>query len=188
MGVANMNRRTFLLGCGAVIAAPLAARASVKFDLGGRYSGPQIVDFETPERPGTLMVNTGERVLYRILGDGLAIQYGVAVGKEGHDWAGIAKVGRKTEWPRWTPPKDMIARRPELAKWQEGMPGGPENPLGARALYLYAKGRDTLFRIHGTNEPNSIGRAASSGCIRMLNQDIISLYRATPVGTKVIVL
>ena len=140
------------------------------------------------QRPGTLIVNTGQRVLYRILGDGLAMRYAVAVGREGHDWAGIAEVGRKVEWPVWTPPRDMIARKPELARWAGGMPGGPDNPLGARALYLYANGRDTLFRIHGTNEPESIGKAASSGCIRMHNAHIIGLYGQTPAGTKVIVL
>jgi lipoprotein-anchoring transpeptidase ErfK/SrfK len=112
----------------------------------------------------------------------------VGVGKEGFEWAGIATIGRKVEWPTWTPPGDMIARRPELAQYSGGMPGGPDNPLGARAMYLYAAGRDTLYRIHGTNEPQSIGQAASSGCIRMLNEEVIELYDQVPVGTKVIVL
>lgn len=174
-----MNRRSLLLG---TIAALSLSRGAHGF--GGR----DVVDFETPERPGTLIVTTGERALYRVLGEGLAMHYPVAVGKEGHDWAGIAEVGRKVEWPTWTPPAAMIARKPELAKWAGGMPGGPENPLGSRALYLYAKGRDTLFRIHGTNEPRSIGHAASSGCIRMLNPHIEGIYDQTPLGTKVIVL
>ena len=178
-----MNRRSLLLGglFGSVGAALLDGPAFA-------FAGRNVVDFETPERPGTLIVNTGEKALLRILGEGLAMRYPVAVGKEGHDWAGIAEVGRKVEWPTWTPPAAMIARKPELARWANGMPGGPDNPLGARALYLYAKGRDTLFRIHGTNEPQSIGRAASSGCIRMLNPHIEGIYAQTPLGTKVIVL
>jgi lipoprotein-anchoring transpeptidase ErfK/SrfK len=112
----------------------------------------------------------------------------VAVGKAGFDWAGIAKIGRKVEWPVWTPPRSMVARKPELARWAGGMPGGPENPLGARAIYLFAGGRDTLFRIHGTNEPWSIGQAASSGCIRMLNNEVTALYDEVRLGDKVIVI
>lgn len=177
--VRDMNRRTLILGTVA-----LAAGAGPALAFGGR----SVVDFETPEQPGTLIVNTGEKALYRILGEGLAMHYPVAVGKEGHEWAGIAEVGRKVKWPVWTPPAAMIARKPELAKWAGGMPGGPENPLGSRALYLYAKGKDTLFRIHGTNEPRSIGHAASSGCIRMLNDHIEGIYEQTTLGTKVIVL
>ncbi|WP_373503102.1 L,D-transpeptidase [Aestuariivirga sp.] len=174
-----MNRRAWIAG---------ALSTAVTGPALAGYGGRELVDFESPERPGTLIVNTGDRALCRILGDGLAMRYAVAVGKEGHDWAGIAEVGRKVEWPTWTPPRDMIARKPELARWAGGMPGGPDNPLGARALYLYADGRDTLFRIHGTNEPDSIGNAASSGCIRMHNAHIIGLYDQTPIGTKVIVL
>lgn len=174
-----MKRRTLLLGAlGTALTATPALAAPRR----------SVVDFETPERPGTLIVNTGEKALYRVLGEGLAMHYPVAVGKEGHDWAGIAEVGRKVEWPSWTPPAAMIRRKPELGRWVNGMPGGPDNPLGARALYLYANGRDTLFRIHGTNEPQSIGQAASSGCIRMLNAHIEGIYAQTPLGTKVIVL
>jgi len=174
-----MKRRTLLLGalCATVLSRPSLAAAE-----------KTVVDFDTPERPGTLIVNTAEKALYRVLGEGLAMHYPVAVGREGHDWAGIAVVGRKVEWPNWTPPAGMIARKPELARWASGMPGGPDNPLGARALYLYANGRDTLFRIHGTNEPASIGHAASSGCIRMLNPHIMGIYDQTPLGTKVIVI
>jgi lipoprotein-anchoring transpeptidase ErfK/SrfK len=174
-----MDRRTFILGAAGAAAMGQDALA---------YAGRTVVDLESPERPGTLIVNTGEKALYRILGEGLAMRYPVAVGKEGHDWAGIAEVGRKVKWPSWTPPAAMIARKPELARWANGMPGGPGNPLGARALYLYANGRDTLFRIHGTNEPGSIGQAASSGCIRMLNAHVVGIYDQTPLGTKVIVL
>jgi lipoprotein-anchoring transpeptidase ErfK/SrfK len=174
-----MDRRSLLLGGCALAFA------------GGRswaHGGRELIDFATPERAGTLIVNTGKRTLLRILGEGLAMRYPVAVGKAGYDWAGIAEVGRKLRWPVWTPPAAMIARKPELEKWRGGMPGGPDNPLGSRALYLYANSEDTLFRIHGTNEPGSIGRAASSGCIRMLNAHIEGIYEQTPVGTKVIVL
>src|SRR5262249_10867957 len=144
---------------------------------------------ETYEQPGTVIVDTSARALYYILEDGEAIRYGVAVGKEGFSWAGIAQVGRKTEWPSWTPPASMIGRRPELAKFASGMPGElPETPLGPRLFFLFADGRDTLFRIHGTNEPQSIGTAASSGCIRMLNEEVIELYDRVYIGTKVIVL
>lgn len=174
-----MNRRTLLMGA---LALPLAANPATAFD------GRELIDLDSPEQPGTLIVSTGERALFRVLGEGLAMRYPVAVGKEGHDWAGIAKVGRKVRWPAWTPPAAMIARKPELARWANGMPGGPDNPLGSRALYLYDNGKDTLFRIHGTNEPQSIGTAASSGCIRMLNRLIEGIYEQTPVGTKVIVL
>ena len=175
-----MNRRSLLLGgCGSG-ARPGAAH--------GPSRAASVVDFETPERPGTLIVNTGEKALFRILGDGLAMRYPVAVGKEGYDWAGIAEVGRKVDWPVWTPPAAMIERKPELAKWASGMPGGPDNPLGSRALYLYANGRDTLFRIHGTNEPDSIGQGRILRCIRMLNAHIEGIYEQTPLGTKVIVL
>ena len=106
----------------------------------------------------------------------------MAVGKDGFQWAGIAKVGRKVEWPKWTPPSSMIKRRPELAEYANGMPGGPDNPLGARAMYLFDGGRDTLFRIHGTDEPQSIRKAASSGCIRMLNEEVVELYDMVPIG------
>jgi hypothetical protein len=131
---------------------------------------------------------TGARQLTLVLDRGTAIRWGCAVGRDGFRWAGLADVGRKVMWPRWTPPKDMIARSPEKAKWKNGMPGGPDNPLGARALYLFQNGNDTLYRIHGTTEPLSIGKNASSGCIRMVNQDVIELYRRAPVGTRVIVM
>jgi len=120
--------------------------------------------------------------------EGRAVRYGVGVGREGFGWSGSARVARKAEWPTWTPPADMIKRQPEVAKFAHGMPGGLENPLGARALYLYQGNRDTLYRLHGTNDPSSIGHAMSSGCIRLLNQDIIDLYRRAPVGSPVVVL
>jgi lipoprotein-anchoring transpeptidase ErfK/SrfK len=152
------------------------------------YKGRALVDFDTPEKPGTIIIRTNERALYRVMEDGKAMRYLVAVGKEGFNWSGVATVGMKRKNPTWTPPAEMIRRTPKYAKWRNGMPGGiPQNPLGARALYLFKGGRDTMFRIHGTNAPSSIGTAASSGCIRMLNHEVIELYNKTPVGTKVIV-
>jgi lipoprotein-anchoring transpeptidase ErfK/SrfK len=183
-----MNRRGLVLGALSAAALLLPMNRAFAARRQYFYEGAEVVWFDTPERPGTIIIDTGERALYYILGDGQAIRYGVAVGKEGFEWAGIAKIGRKVEWPKWTPPRDMIARRPELAQYAGGVPAGPDNPLGARAMYLYANGRDTLFRIHGTNEPQSIGSAASSGCIRMLNEEVIDLYERVPIGTKVIVL
>lgn len=147
-----------------------------------------VVPFPSRHWPGTVIVNTGSRQLFVVLEGQQALRFGCAVGRDGFRWAGLADVGRKVMWPRWTPPKDMIERSPEKAKWKNGMPGGPDNPLGARALYLFQNGNDTLYRIHGTNEPMSIGKNASSGCIRMLNQDVIELYRRAPVGTRVVVM
>lgn len=147
-----------------------------------------VVAYNGRHWPGTIIVDTQARQLYLVLDNKKAIRYGCAVGRDGFRWAGLADVGRKVMWPRWTPPKSMIARSPEKAKWANGMPGGPANPLGARALYLFQNGSDTLYRIHGTNEPLSIGKFASSGCIRMVNQDVIDLYRRAPIGSRVIVM
>ncbi len=152
------------------------------------YTGRTTVTYFSLEKPGTIIIKTRERALYQVLGGGKARRFLVAVGKEGFSWSGTAKVGLKRVNPTWTPPAEMIERKPEYAEWSDGMPGGiPENPLGVRAMYLYRNGRDTLFRIHGTNNPSSIGTAASSGCIRMLNHEVVELYANTPVGTKVIV-
>jgi len=152
------------------------------------YKGREIVEFDSTEKPGTIIVRTKERALYQVMPDGKAKRYLVAVGKEGFAWSGVARIGMKRKNPTWTPPAEMIERTPKYAKWKDGMPGGiPENPLGARALYLFDKGGDTMYRIHGTNAPSSIGTAASSGCIRMLNKEVTELFDNTPVGTKVIV-
>ena len=152
------------------------------------YKGREIVDFETDEKPGTIIVKTRERALYQVMPEGKAKRYLVAVGKEGFAWSGVARIGLKRKNPAWTPPAEMIKRTPKYANWANGMPGGiPENPLGPRALYLFDKGGDTMYRIHGTNAPSSIGTAASSGCIRMLNKEVVELFDETPVGTKVIV-
>ncbi|MGH2342305.1 L,D-transpeptidase [Segnochrobactraceae bacterium EtOH-i3] len=149
----------------------------------------QIVPFDSPEPAGTIIVDPNQKFLFYVLGNGEAMRYGVGVGKAGMEWAGTATVNRTAQWPRWTPTPDMIARDPAKNKpWAGGMPGGPDNPLGARALYLYDEtGRDTLYRIHGTNEPWTIGSAVSSGCIRMMNQDVIDLYNRVTPGTRVIV-
>ena len=145
------------------------------------------VKFTNSEKPGTVIVETGTRHLYYILNNRRAIRYGVAVGKEGFAWSGSSTIKRKVEWPKWYPPKEMIKRKPSLKKWAGGQPGGPKNPLGAAALYLFQGNKDTLYRIHGTNAPSSIGTAASSGCIRMRNEDIQHLYSKVGLGTKVIV-
>lgn len=147
----------------------------------------QEVVYPTSEPVGTIVVDTPDRFLYLVRPDGMAMRYGIGVGREGFAWAGDATIQRKAVWPRWTPPAEMVARDEKAAKWAGGMPGGLDNPLGARALYLYQGGRDTLYRIHGTNEPYSIGSNVSSGCIRLINQDIIDLYERIPVGTRVVV-
>ncbi|MFC5584777.1 L,D-transpeptidase [Nitratireductor kimnyeongensis] len=147
----------------------------------------QIVSYETKEKPGTIIVDTNAKFLYLVMDDGKAMRYGIGVGRDGFEWAGTARIAMKREWPTWTPPSAMIGRQPELAKWRQGMPPGLSNPLGARALYLFNRGGDTGYRLHGTPEWRSIGKAMSSGCIRLMNQDIIDLYNRTEVGAKVIV-
>ncbi len=148
----------------------------------------QQVTIGSQENPGTLIVDPEHRYLYYILGNDQAIRYGVGVGREGFAWSGEAYIGMKRRWPRWLPPEEMVLRDVNASKWANGMPGGPENPLGARALYLFANKLDTLYRIHGTNDPTSIGKAMSSGCVRMLNEDVADLFERAPLGTKVIVL
>ncbi|SFJ78051.1 Lipoprotein-anchoring transpeptidase ErfK/SrfK [Bosea sp. OK403] len=140
----------------------------------------ELVSYDGKQRPGTIVINTTERRLYYVMPDGKAMRYGVGVGRPGFDWAGAQSITRKAEWPSWTPPSQMLKRRPDLPRF---MPGGPENPLGARAMYLGS----TLYRIHGSNEPETIGQAVSSGCIRMLNEDVIDLYERAKVGTRVVV-
>ena len=173
--------------------------ASIPADADPNYSTPVDLDGSvnykqatqrltsdpTGEPAGTLTINTKLRKLYLSLGDGQAVEYGIAVGKAGFAWKGVASVGRKSYWPGWTPPPEMIQRRPELP---EHMDGSLSNPLGARALYLFQGNTDTLFRIHGTNEPSSIGHAASSGCIRMHNADVIDLYGRVAKGARVVVM
>ncbi|HZH51104.1 MAG TPA: L,D-transpeptidase [Microvirga sp.] len=141
----------------------------------------QIVSYRGNERPGTIIVDTPRKFLYLVQEGGRAIRYGIGVGRPGFEWAGVKRVTMKREWPDWRPPAEMRKRRPDLPKYMEG---GPDNPLGARALYLGS----SLYRIHGTNEPHTIGQAVSSGCIRMLNKDVIDLYSRVKVGTKVVVI
>ena len=148
----------------------------------------QIVDFPSTEAPGTVIINPATKHLYFITGNNKAIRYGIAVGKAGFQWSGEALVTNRRNWPTWTPPPEMIERKPELSKWEKGQPGGPSNPLGARALYLTTNGVDYGYRIHGTPEWWSIGKNASSGCIRMINQDVIDLFNRVPDNAKVIVL
>ncbi|HET9902899.1 MAG TPA: L,D-transpeptidase [Xanthobacteraceae bacterium] len=152
------------------------------FGFGG--SGPvprQTVSFPGNYAPGTIIIRTSERRLYFVIGDGRAIRYGIGVGRDGFRWQGVKTVSAKREWPDWTPPPQMLKRRPDLPRY---MPGGPENPLGARAIYLGS----TLYRIHGSNEPETIGQAVSSGCFRLTNEDVIDLYERVRVGAKVFVL
>ncbi len=141
-----------------------------------------------PNEPGTIVVDPEKRFLYLIGENGQALRYGVGVGRQGFAWSGTAKIHHAGKWPKWFPPAEMIKRDPKASRFANGMPGGLENPLGARALYLFQGERDTLYRIHGTNDPSSIGKAVSSGCVRLFNQDIIDLYNRVPEGTKVIVL
>ncbi len=149
----------------------------------------QLIDYPTDQPPGTLIVDPQNRFLYLVQEGGKAMRYGVGVGKAGLEFTGTGNIGYKRQWPRWTPTQDMIKREPErYGPLASGMEPGPTNPLGARALYLFKDGKDTLFRIHGTNETWSIGQAVSSGCIRMMNQDVIDLYGRVPNGSKVVVL
>src|SRR5690606_8690099 len=141
----------------------------------------QVVPYSGKEKPGTIIVDTPQRFLYLVQDDGTALRYGIGVGRPGFTWAGVKTVTRKAEWPDWVPPKEMLARRPDLPHF---MAGGPDNPLGARALYLGS----SLYRIHGSNEPWTIGQAVSSGCIRMRNEDVVDLYERVKVGTKVVVI
>jgi len=154
-----------------------------------------IVAYPTREPAGTIVIDPSSHFLYVVQRDSKAIRYGVGVGAEGFLWSGHATIDHKQEWPDWYPPAEMMARKPELRQHMVemrggglGMKGGPENPLGARAMYLYFGGKDTLYRIHGTNEPWTIGTNISSGCIRLTNDDVVDLYKRTPVGTKVVVL
>ena len=201
-----LDRRHFLVAGAAGLLASSPAIAGVKKNSGkttrfnftsgltststNKYRGKKIVSYDSTEKPGTIIVNTSERALYKILPGGKAIKYGVGVGRAGFTWNGVATIRRKVEWPTWTPPAEMRER--ELKEYGRVLPvvmkGGPDNPLGARALYLYQGGKDTLYRLHGTSNAASIGNAVSSGCIRLLNDEIIDLYNKTAIGTKVIVL
>ncbi|HUC51345.1 MAG TPA: L,D-transpeptidase [Xanthobacteraceae bacterium] len=176
-----------LLGLVACATTPVSREADPAF-------ARRVVTYPSPERLGTIVVDPGSHFLYLVQGNGQAIRYGVGVGSEGFGWSGLAVVHSKQEWPDWYPPAEMLARKPDLREHMSqlqsglGMPGGPENPIGARALYLWQGNKDTLYRIHGTNEPWTIGHNVSSGCIRLTNDDIVDLYDRTVLGTKVVVL
>jgi len=159
-----------------------------------RHFEREDVVYYTAEPAGTIVIDPSSHFLYLVLGPGRARRYGIGVGSEGYGWSGVATVHSKQEWPDWYPTKDILARMPQLRPRMkkltggDGFAGGEENPLGARALYLWQNNKDTLYRIHGTNEPWTIGQNVSSGCIRLTNDDVIDLYSRTPVGTKVVVL
>ena len=187
--------RAALVASLAIVApARAAAPDEVTMDIGdepGRVSteevriedGPfarQLVFFRSNEAPGTLVISTADRFIYLVLGNSRALRYGIGVGREGFQWSGLVKVTRKAEWPDWTPPPEMIERQPYLPRF---MAGGPGNPMGARAMYLGS----TVYRIHGTNQPETIGQAVSSGCFRLANGDVIDLYSRVDVGAKVII-
>ena len=181
-----MNRRQILLSL------PLIAAPSLLFAQQAAPSDPYMpteVSIRDDFEVGSIVVVSDDFFLYHVIAPGKAIRYGVAVGTAELVWKGRATVGRKVEWPSWRPTQDMIQRNPgQYAQWADGMPGGPQNPLGARALYLYNdRGEDTAIRIHGTTEPNSIGRAVSNGCIRMRNEAVIALFDKVPLGTPVYV-
>jgi lipoprotein-anchoring transpeptidase ErfK/SrfK len=184
-----------VLAGGIIVLALLAACTTAQMS---READPafarRTVTYPSPDRPGTIVVDPGSHFLYLVQGGGQAIRYGVGVGSEGFGWSGLAVVHNKQEWPDWYPPAEMLQRKPELREHMVqlqsglGMPGGPDNPIGARALYLWQDNKDTLYRIHGTNEPWTIGHNVSAGCIRLTNDDVADLYDRTALGTKVIVL
>ncbi|WP_132560258.1 L,D-transpeptidase [Rhizobium sullae] len=191
----RIARRGLLLGSLALMVSGCASTTG--WQVGSMFSSTprpssryrrRQVQYNGNEQPGTIVVNTYERYLYLVEGGGSAVRYGVAVGEEGLTLKGRAAIGRKAEWPSWMPTASMIRRKPHLAQYAGGVSGGPHNPLGAAALYLYRGGQDTLFRLHGTNEPWLIGQAVSNGCIRLTNEDIVDLYNRVPVGTPVLVI
>jgi lipoprotein-anchoring transpeptidase ErfK/SrfK len=209
-----INRRSFLfgsaLGLGALGLAGCATSDGMSLSEARTVYGPvpderfpipavdvskvdpkyfrRTVRYDSHEAPGTIIVDPGKYYVYRIEGDGYATRYGANVGRSGFLWSGDAYIGRKAEWPIWTPPAEMIRRQPEAAKYAGGMPPGLDNPLGARTLYLYQNGRYTLYTIYSTSIPETIGTNLTSGCIGLLSQDMIHLYAQTPVKTKVVVL
>lgn len=210
----SLTRRTFLVGSavgfGALGLAGCASYDGMSLAEAQRVYGPvpdekfpipavdvskvnpkyfrRTVRYETKEAPGTIVVDPSNYYVYRVEDEATATRYGANVGRAGFLWSGDAYVGRKGEWATWTPPKEMIQRQPEAAKYANGMPGGLDNPLGARTLYLYQNGNYTLYTIYATSDPESIGNGVTSGCVGLLSQDMIDLYARTPVKTKVVVL
>jgi lipoprotein-anchoring transpeptidase ErfK/SrfK len=211
----GLNRRSFLIGSAAAagvlgLGGCMSSEARLRREAAALYYGPvpdekfpipamdiskvkpkyfrQTVRYDSDEAPGTIVVDPSNYFVYRIEGDGNATRYGANVGRQGFLWSGDAYVGRKGEWATWTPPAEMIKREPRAAKYAGGMPGGPDNPLGARTLYLYQNGVYTLYTIYASRYPETIGTNLTSGCTGLLTQDMIHLYDRTPVDTKVIVL
>jgi len=183
-----MFTRRHMLGASASFVGFAPALANTRADIDPSLM-PQRVDVMEKFVPGQIIVVAQNHLLYWVDEKGSAMRYGVGVGKAGLAFKGQAVIKRKVQWPSWTPTKDMIAREPhKYSKFKDGVPGGPDNPLGARALYLYQGRRDTLFRIHGTTQPHTIGRSVSNGCIRMINEHVIDLYERVPLGTVVTVL
>lgn len=193
-----LTRRVFLVGALALLASgcnstlrqmgePISSALGRESRIEPRYRR-QRVRYDGSEAPGTIIVDTTQRYLYFIEDGGWAVRYGVGVGEEGRTLKGRAIIGRKAEWPSWTPTASMIRRKPQYAQYAGGVSGGLHNPLDAAALYLYRGGADTMFRLHGTNEPWTIGQAVSSGCVRLTNDDIVDLYARTPVGTNVLLI
>ncbi|WEX75828.1 L,D-transpeptidase [Sinorhizobium numidicum] len=189
----RVTRRVLLLGSLALLGSgcsstwgPTISPIAAKPRVDPRYRRRE-VPYNGSEPPGTIVVDTVERYLYYVEGGGSAIRYGIGVGEEGRTLKGRVRVGRKAEWPSWTPTENMMRRKPHLRQYAGGVSGGLHNPLGASALYLYRGAEDTMFRLHGTNEPWTIGQAVSSGCIRLTNEDIVDLYDRAPVGTTVLI-
>ncbi len=194
-----LNRRAILggliaLGGASALSTTMSAPALAHHTKKGKWRldpkfVPQTVKYRTSERRGTIIVDPRNHFLYLVEGRNRARRYGIGVGKAGRGFSGTTRIGRKAKWPRWTPTKNMIRREPhKYARYARGVKGGPGNPLGARALYLYRGNRDTMYRIHGTTQPSSIGRSVSNGCVRMINAHVSDLYQRVPVGAKVIVL
>ncbi|WP_423066001.1 L,D-transpeptidase [Devosia sp. CN2-171] len=160
---------------------------AARIDLVDPQYWRQIVSDPTGERPGTIVIDTANRFLYLVRDGGQAMRYGVGIGRDGFAWSGRGVIQYKREWPTWTPPSEMIDRQPELEPYRQGMPPSLENPLGARALYIFKDGRDTIYRLHGATDARTIGKAISSGCVRLLNQDVIDLFERVPSGTPIVV-
>jgi len=189
-----LTRRHFIFGLSTALflPAPLQAEPFPIWESDEKLVPYQFrrreVSFKSSEPAGTIVVDAKKRYLYYLTGNGRAIRYGIGVGKEGSRWSGEAVIARKAKWPTWTPTKEMQEKIPLYRRYAKGMPGGPDNPLGARALYLLNGGVDNLLRIHGTPGPRTIGRATTAGCFRMLNKDVVELYDKVKVGTRVVVM
>jgi lipoprotein-anchoring transpeptidase ErfK/SrfK len=194
LGTWVFSRRALLTGLSALAAGCATTRSPQQSREVDPAYRRKVVIYDTREALGTIVIDPTNHFLYAVQGAGQALRYGVGVGGEGFGWSGLATVHSKQEWPDWYPPKEMLERRPDLQEAVKelqgglGVAGGPENPLGARAMYLWQGTKDTLYRIHGTNEPWTIGQNVSAGCIRMTNEDIVDLYDRTAIGTKVVVL